>query len=88
MKTGDRKPKLNKKPSRGMKRFMKQNLRSLEKAVKRIAHPGQKEQKWFTPKAVRAQWLGSFHRGNYGPHQGPQECARRVRQMANNTHGY
>ncbi len=50
--------------------------------------PEKKKQKWLTPKQVRAAWLGSFRISNNRLHQGPQEKARRVRQMANHTHGY
>jgi invasion protein IalB len=32
----------------------------------------------------RSYWRTNSHK----PHQGKQECARRVRQMANRTHGY
>lgn len=88
MKTSNRKPKLNKKPSKGMKQLMKQNFTALKKVAAQVAGAAPKKQNWYTPKAIRASWLLSFHGGSYTPHQGPQECARRVRQMANHTHGY
>jgi hypothetical protein len=88
MKTGNRKPRLNEKPSKGMKQLMKQNLKSLKKLAARVTGSAPKQQNWYTPKAVRAKWLLSFKSGSYMPHQGPQECARRVRQMVNGTHGY
>jgi hypothetical protein len=88
MKTGNRKPKLNKKPTTGMKQFMKQGANTLKKVMRGVPVPGATKKNWYTPKAVRAQWLLSFKSGRYMPHQGPQECARRVRQMAAGTHGY
>ena len=88
MKTANRKPKLNEKPSKGMKQFMKQGANALKKVMRGVPVPGGPKKNWYTPKAVRAKWLLSFHTSNYRPHQGPQECARRVRQMAAGTHGY
>ena len=88
MKTGNRKPKLNKKPSKGMKNFFKQGVKSLKNIMRKTSGPTQRpDQQWYTHKAVRASWLLSL-RGSHMPHQGPKECARRVRQMANATHGY
>jgi hypothetical protein len=89
MKTANRKPKLNRKPTKGMKSFFKQQANGLAKALRAItsAAPDMTKQNFYTAKAVRAKWLYSL-RGSHMPHQGGQEKARRVRQMANNTHGY
>jgi hypothetical protein len=82
MRTAIRKPKLN-KPDRGMKMFLKQKRKSLSNAAakftRKLATP---KQKWLSSKAVRAKWLLSHRSSSYMPHQGPQECDRRVRQMA------
>ena len=81
MKTAIRRPKIN-KPTRGMKTQLKQGLKALKKMMARAAGPTNREgQHWMTPKAVRANWLLSL-RGSFDHHQGPQEKARRVRQMA------
>ena len=81
MKTAIRRPKIN-KPTRGMKTQLKQGLKSLKKMMARAAGPTHREgQHWMTPKAVRANWLLYLTRGHM-PHQGHQEKARRVRQMA------
>ena len=82
MKTGNRRPRLNQKPSRGMKQRMHQAYKAMKKAVALAAGPTNREgQYWMTPRAVRANWLYSFT-GNHTPHQGAQAKARRVRQMA------
>jgi len=89
VKTANRKPKLNKKPSRGLKILMKQQLKGLKKLLIAASGPTKrKDQWWKTPQALRASWLMSFSTSNYKPHQGAQEKARRMRQMANGTHGY
>ena len=76
-----------KKPSKGMKNYLKQGLRAFKKAVALAAGPTKKKTSWINPKAARYAWLNSFS-GGHTPHQGHQEKARRVRQMANHTHGY
>jgi hypothetical protein len=86
MKTGNRRPKLH-KPTKGQKSYLKQGLKALKKLMRGATGGTKKDQNWFTPKAVRAQYLFSL-RGSHTPHQGGAEQARRVRQMANNTHGY
>ena len=80
MKTANRKPKLNKKPSKGMKNFIHQGVKSLKNIMSKAAGPTNKKQNWYTPKQVRSMWLYSL-RGSHMPHQGGQEKARRVRQM-------
>lgn len=81
MKTANRKPKLNKKPSKGMKNFFKQGIKSLKNIMARASDGTQRpEQWWHTPETLRDMWLYSFS-GNHTPHQGNQEKARRVRQM-------
>jgi hypothetical protein len=89
MKTGNRRPKPRnlKGPTKGMKQLMAQGIKSLKKVMSGAAGPTKKDQNWYSPKAVRAQWLYSFA-GSHTPHQGGAEQARRVRQMANKTHGY
>lgn len=89
MRTGNRKPRLNKKPSKGMRQQLKQRTNAIKSKLRKLSHDFRtREQKWFTPRAIRAQWLHSFNTSKYKPHQGEQEKARRVRQMANRTHGY
>ena len=89
MKTAIRKPKIN-KPSKGMKTFFKQQKNRVEKALNRATRRASKfsDRTGFDKKKARTQWLRSFTLGSYMPHQGPQECARRVRQMKAGTHGY
>jgi hypothetical protein len=87
VKTAIRRPKIN-KPSKGMKQNLKQGLKSIKKALAMAAGPTNRTgQTWYTPKQVRASYLFSL-RGSHTPHQGDQEKARRVRQMAAGTHGY
>jgi hypothetical protein len=87
MKTAIRRPQLH-KPTKGMKTQLKQGLKSLKKVIARTVGPIRSEgQKYLPHSYFRTQWLGSM-RGSFMPHQGPKECARRVRQMANHTHGY
>ena len=82
MKTGNRKPKLNKKPTKGMKNFFKQGAKALKSVMAKASGPTQRADQWWkTHKAVRSEWLLSL-RGSHMPHQGGQEKARRVRQMA------
>ena len=82
MKTANRRPRLNKKPSRGLKKRLHQAYKGMKKAMALAAGPTKSTgQKWYTHKAVRASWLLSL-RGSHMPHQGGQEKARRVRQMA------
>ena len=80
MKTGIRRPKLH-KPTKGQKNYLKQGLKSLKRALTMGAKPTAPGQNWYTPKAVRAQYLMGF-RGGHNAHQGGLEKARRVRQMA------
>ena len=80
MRTANRKPKVRKVPSKGAKTYLKQGLKALKKTIALASGPTNKDQNWFTPKAVRAQWLASFT-GNHSPHQGAKEKARRCRQM-------
>ena len=80
MKTAIRRPKIH-KPTKGMKKQLKQGLKAFKKMIREAAGPtNRKDQEWYTPKAVRAQWLASFV-GKHTPHQAAQERARRVRQM-------
>lgn len=87
MRTAIRKPKIR-KPVKGMRMFIKQARNSLKKIVKSVVNPNKKKQWWYSSKQVRAMWLRGFNSSRYMPHQGAQEKARRVRQMAAGTHGY
>lgn len=90
MRTAIRKPKVN-KPTKGMKNFFKQQKNSLKKVMSKVANtliPKPKQQ-WYTRAQSRAIWLHMLNRSKWTqPHQGSQERARRVRQMAACTHGY
>lgn len=87
MKTAIRRPKLN-KPTKGQKNYLKQGLNAFKRAIAMAADPEpRKKQHWYTARAVRASWLLGL-RGSHMPHQGAQEKARRVKQMAARTHGY
>jgi len=78
MRTGNRKPRINKKPTKGLKRYLHQQYKSL----KMILSPENKvKQWWYTHKQMRNYWLRGFSTSKYKPHQGAQEKARRVRQM-------
>jgi hypothetical protein len=83
MKTGNRKPKIRnlKGPTSGIKRQLAQGLKSLKRAMRGAAGPTNKATNWNRPAEVRARWLSGFM-GGISAHQGGQECARRVRQMA------
>ena len=72
-----RAPKI-KKPSKGMKNFLKQGVRGLKKAVRSLTKSD--DSHWYNAAAARHQWLSGFH-GGHTVHQGGQEKARRVRQM-------
>jgi hypothetical protein len=81
MRTGNRKPRLNKKPSRGLKMRMHQMYKGMKKAIAKASAEPMKG-KFINPHMARQQWLSGFHTTNHRPHQGGQEKARRVRQMA------
>jgi hypothetical protein len=82
MKTGNRRPKPRnlKGPTAGIKRQLAQGLKSFKKLMANASGPTNRKQNWMTPRAVRASYLLGFH-GSHTAHQGPKECARRVRQM-------
>ena len=67
---------------------MKQQYKSLKRVMSRATGGEKPAQNWLTPKAVRAGWLMRMNTSKYVPHQGANEKARRVHQMANHTHGY
>ena len=77
MKTAIRRPKIR-KPSKGMKQFLKQNTPA--KIVKKIFGVGEQKQWYHSLKAMRSMWLDGFDTG-HTPRQGAQEKARRVRQL-------
>ena len=79
MRTAIRKPKIR-KPSKGMKMFLKQGMNAIKQVVKSVIP---KPKQWYhTHEYMRVFWLRSHSRSKYKPHQGPQEKARRVSQMA------
>ena len=78
MKTANRRPRLH-KPTKGMKKQLKQSLKAFKKAIAMATGPTNKSQNWLTPKAVRTSYLLGFM--GHKPHQGGGEKARRVRQM-------
>lgn len=77
MRTANRKPKIR-KPVKGTRMFMKQSVMNIKKVVKSIIP---KPKQWYYSHAEsRGMWLAKLA-GNFKPHQGHQEKARRVRQM-------
>lgn len=81
MKTAIRRPKMH-KPSKGQKTYLKQGLKAFKKAIVSAMGPANPNQ-WFRSAAdERTRWLGGYRFTNHNPHQGGQEKARRVRQMA------
>jgi hypothetical protein len=78
MKTAIRRPKIR-KPVKGMRMFLKQGMSNIKQVVKSIIP---KPKQWYhTHSEMRLMWLSGL-RGSHMPHQGAQEKARRVRQMA------
>jgi len=81
MRTAIRRPKIN-KPTKGMKTHLRQGLKAVKRAIALAAGPTRPDQWWHTSRQVRSMWLGRFNTSKYKPHQGAQEKARRVRQLA------
>lgn len=78
----------NHKPNRGQKQYLAQNAKAQTKAIALAAvATGVKKgvtdamkKKWA--EVANWYWKTRFLRGTYTPHQGNQEKARRIRQMA------
>ena len=83
MKTGNRRPRIrtSKAPNKGAKNYLKQGLKAIKKAVSLASGPTNRKVNWNNPVAARHRWLAGFT-GGTNAHQGGQEKARRVRQMA------
>ena len=78
MKTAIRRPKIR-KPVKGMRMFLKQGIVNMKAIVKSVIP---KPKQWYyTHAETRGMWLARLA-GSHKPHQGHQEKARRVRQMA------
>jgi hypothetical protein len=78
MKTAIRRPKIR-KPVKGMRMFLKQGMSNIKQVIKSVIP---KPKQWYyTHSQMRSMWLTGL-RGSHRPHQGAQEKARRVLQMA------
>ena len=68
------------KLSKGQKTQLKQQKISISA---KIGKQIQKLKKTYAPKNLRLDWIKSIYGSNkYRPHQGHQECARRVKQLS------
>ena len=74
----NRAPKIHNQPSKGQTNKATEMLQAIQRGLNKVFNS---EQKWHSKRAVRGMWLHSHRRSRYMPHQGAQECARRIRQM-------
>jgi hypothetical protein len=59
--------------------FLKQGKKIIDKVIESVIP--KPKQWWYTHSEMRQNWLSGL-RGSFMPHQGAQEKARRVRQLA------